>query len=348
MNRILIALCALFLAGASLAGDLTITRLVSAGDSANPAPAPPDLDSFPAGGTNVITFDWVTLPASNNPDHPSVAYLNANTLTPSGVTGAGAVTYAFRLMKYKISVAEIKALQAANPALSFLPQNVNMANWHVDSPWMTGNQMIRLRFVNWCNRVHGYHDAYRFDSMGYWKMWDAADSWVDNGKTNRFRHKDCFYFLPSKDESTKAFFWDYNNLKYWAYQFGSDSAPTYTTNYGTTAGTVYGGAIGHPEYGPAPVRQAGGLSLNGLGCVLNAWECLESASDGLNDSVDNNEWVLVQGGKWYTGIGSITHLDYERPYEATNNLTKSPLGAITVQADWSNPNNALRLGSKVP
>lgn len=342
MNRILLILLLSQSVRAATAnvGLLSVGTVSVNGIAESPASSYP-IDYFPSGGTNLIQIEFVTIPASDNDWNTNFVF---NSPDKTGEpTNAGKVTYGYRMSKWKVSVAEITAWKTANPALSWLPP-LNANGWDDDTPWMTYNQVVRMRFANWLNDIHGKQRAYNFDGEGYWQMWPEEDSLVADGRTNRFRHKDAFYWVPSVDEYHKAMFWDADNSKYWAYHFGSDSTPTYTSTPGTTAGTIVGGYEETPELGPPPVLESGGLSLNGLGCIGAAWDPTDSAADGYNDDNSNDEWITVLSGKWYTGVYGYVGSDHERPYGAS---VPGPLGYWNTIYP-THPNCGMRIGSKIP
>lgn len=297
------------------------------------------LDTFHLGGTNTLTIDFVAFPASANPGSPFFCRLT------NGVTRVGAVPYAFRLSRNVLSQGQVKALQAAHlPELAWLPTEASAypdhrMDWGDDRPAMHFNHYMRMHLVNWLNRQKGFHDAYRFDADGQWQLWEVAESWQLDGRTNRYRHKDCFYFLPSLDEFHKAVYWDPVRRRYWKYPFGSDQPPRAVPR-GQAPGTLVVGQA--YDLGPAPIDQAGGATLNGLRGIGNVWNALETSISLVNRGTSNDDWIMVRGSKWWFKAGACRadRFDFERPLGYRR--SKPPYG------DPVNDSNGVRLASRMP
>jgi hypothetical protein len=228
-------------------------------------------DTF-GSGTNTFTIDFVTIGnAGNAPD----------------TTGYGSVPYAYRIGKYEISHND--ATKANASGLS----NFTARAWTGDQPAGRISWYEVAAFVNWLNTSSGYQAAYHLNFVdGAWimQLWDSTNAWTAGG-TNRYRHKNARYFLPSENEWYKAAYYNPAGDNYFLYPTGSNTAPTAVPK-GTNPGTaVYAGVTS----APANVIEAGGLSPYGtMGQGGNLWEFNETAWDGANDSA--SEFRVFRGG----------------------------------------------------
>lgn len=342
LRLILISLLLPLLAVAQTANVtlLSVTTLSSSGGASHTPESPYELDTFPIGGTNVFTVEFMTVPATAN---DPIAEYTFQSPYGTNVLPVAAVDYEFRMMKYKFDNGQVQAMYDANPGLSFLRQPCDINGWGTNKTWLYHNHVARMRFVNWMNRVHGYQPAYNFDASGYWALWPVEDSLVHCGRTNRYRHKDAFYWIASIEEFSKAMFWDFDNEKWWDYPFGSDSQPTYTETPGTVDGTVVGNY--DASIGPAPVLLSGGLSINGFTSLGNGWDPVETPAHGYeNLEVNNDQWIIVKNTRWDYQLHSRLTSDYERPYGSTNSSSGS-LGEVFVSSP-THPNGGLRVCAK--
>ena len=207
-------------------------------------------------------------------------------------TGFGAVSYSFNMGKYEINRDLIaKANSAVGLGISLFDLTSSGGNG-TNRPATGISWYEAAKFVNFLNTSKGYQAAYFFDGSGNFQVWSSARS----SGNNFFRHKDAYYFLPSVDEWYKAAYGGPNGVWY-NFATGNNSEPPAVS--GGTSGAVYGN-----QSGPADVNNAGGLSPFGtMGQGGNAWEWVESAKDGINNTTDENR--LFRGGSW--GVtGSIS------------------------------------------
>jgi len=222
-------------------------------------------------------------------------------------TGFGAVSYTYNLGKYEISRDMIeKANLDGNLGLTLMTMT-NLASNGLNKPAIGINWNEAARFVNYLNTSKGYQAAYNFtttganDNITIWSLGQYIGS-------NRFRHKDAYYFLPSMDEWYKAAYGSAFKLP-----LGGFSWNSYPTRNGDVPVAVNGGssdgtAVYDGQLGPADITNAGGLSAYGtMGQGGNVWEWIETASDGLNDTPD--EARLQLGGSWaYLGTEQLSNL----------------------------------------
>jgi formylglycine-generating enzyme len=246
----------------------------------------PSRDTF-GSGTNTFTIDFVPI---GNPG-------NSN-----DISGYGGVPYTYRLGKYTISQNQIDA--ATRNGL----QNVTAGAWIGDQPAANISWYEAAAYVNWLNTSKGYAPAYNLTlTNGAWSMalWQTTPdskgnvAWI-NGGTNLYRNANCVYFLPSENEWYKAAYYDPGKSKgnggYWLYSTGSNLTPS-SVPWGTSSGTA---VFNQPEgYGPASVKQAGGLSPYGImGQGGNVWQWIEKFESS-SFSVIEKGWVFFRGGAWY-------------------------------------------------
>ena len=234
-------------------------------------------------GANTLTLEFVTIGNAGNADDRGAG-------GGSYSSPYGGVSYGYRMGTYEISQDAITKATANGLA------SVTAGAWAGSKPAADMMWYEAAAFVNWLNdqRTPGLK-AYQLDAGASWLTpWASGDAWQAGGQ-NLYRHKDAYYFLPSEDEWYKAAYHKNTgvNADYWDYATGSNTAPTAVAS-GTTAGTaVYG-----MQDGPlTDVHLAGGLSAYGtMGQNGNAWEWIESAYDGIN----NSSWEdrAGRGGCW--------------------------------------------------
>ncbi|MHC4562208.1 MAG: SUMF1/EgtB/PvdO family nonheme iron enzyme [Planctomycetota bacterium] len=129
---------------------------------------------------------------------------------------------AFRMGKYEVTRAQWDVFVAAAGAPTGTP-----ANAFDNAPTTTGNQPVNnvsffeaIQFVNWLNISSGEQAAYKVVG-GVFDVWSVGESYEG---TNRYRHKDAFYFLPDLDEVLKAAYW--NGTSFNTYANATNTAPT--------------------------------------------------------------------------------------------------------------------------
>ena len=190
----------------------------------------------------------------------------------------GEVPYVYNLGKYEISRDMInKANNLGNLGITLYDMSGNGGNGaNRPAPGVSWNEAAR--FVNWLNTSKGYQAAYNFLSNG---ANDNISLWGEGqySGTNKYRHKDAFYFLPSADEWYKGAYGSPSG-NWYDYATGSNGAPTPVSS-GSDAGT----AVYNLQSSPADIYEAGGLSPYGtMAQGGNEWEWNETAYDGINDS----------------------------------------------------------------
>ena len=232
-------------------------------------------------GTNAFSIEFVTI---GNPGNAPDTGTYFNTATSYS---AGSVAYTYHLGKYEISRGQIDSANMAGGLGITLDDMTVFGGNGLNRPATGISWFEAAKFVNYLNTSQGKQVAYRFDGSGNFQLWGAGQY---NG-TNQYRHKDAFYFLPSKDEWYKG-------------AYGSPSGVWYdfptASNYeplGVSGGTAVGTAVYKYQLGPADVTDAGGLSSYGtMGQGGNVWEWSESGLDGVNDSLAENR--VMRGGSW--------------------------------------------------
>ena len=196
-------------------------------------------------------------------------------------TGYGAVSYTYRIGKHEVSEAIIDAYNKRSRGAK-ITKDTRGAN----KPATSVSWNEAARFVNWLNTSQGHQAAYKFadkEELSNIELWNKEEAWQLGGE-NLYRHKDAHYFLPSENEWYKAAYYDpkANDGKggYWDYATGSDEAPEAVAS-GSQAGTaVYGKYHSYSD-----TTNAGGSSPYGtMAQNGNAWDWVESARGGVNDS----------------------------------------------------------------
>ena len=214
-------------------------------------------------------------------------------------TGFGSVAYSYNLGKYEISRDQIEKANASGGLGITLYDMTSHGGNGANRPASGISWNEAARFVNWLNSSKGYQAAYNFTTTGPTDditLWEAGQY----SGTNRYRHKDAYYFLPSLNEWYKGAYYDPDkswNGGYWNYPTKSDIPPS-PAGAGTTPNTaIYARGL---EPGPEDITLAGGLSAYGtMAQGGNVIEWTESARDGLNDSA--GERRELRGGGWANG-----------------------------------------------
>lgn len=243
-------------------------------------------------GTNQFSIDFVTI---GNPGNAA----DEGRYARYGETYfAGSVDYIYRLGKLEISremIERANNIGSLGITLANLDSYGGISGGNIPTRAATGISWNEAaKFVNWLNISKRYQAAYNFTTSG---PNDNATLWSfgQYSSNNQYRHKDAFYFLPSRDEWYKGSYFDPNKAGgsgYWDFPTGSDIAPTPVSN-GRDAGT----AVYADQPGPADIDNAGGLSPYGtMGQGGNVYEWTESAWDGVNNlSGEDRE---LRGGAW--------------------------------------------------
>ena len=248
-------------------------------------------------GANQFTMDFVTI---GNPGNA------ADTRWSLGPVGS--VAYTYNLGKYEVSRDMIDKANAAGSLGITYSAHSSTAN----KPATAISWYEAAKFVNWLNTNQGFQAAYKFDGSGNFQLWSAGDVGYD--ANNLFRNSLAKYVITSRDEWYKGAYGNLNGT--WnIYPTGSNGAPSHVAN-GTSANTaVYG------QFVPADITSAGGLSPWGtMGQGGNAWEWMETAYDGINNTA--GEAREQRGGYWYyTGING-----FSGDLAANNRFSSNPSG----------------------
>jgi formylglycine-generating enzyme required for sulfatase activity len=246
-------------------------------------------------GTNQFSMDFVEI---GNP---------GNAADPTSIpTSTGAVNYIYNLGKYEISRDQINKANAAGNLGITLQDMTSYGGNGANRPATGISWNEAARFVNYLNTSQGYQVAYKFTTNtanANIMLWGAGEYTSQN---NQYRHKNAYYFLPSRDEWFKGGYFDPNKAGgagYWDFATGGDTAATSVS--GGTSGSVYSQPI--PQ-GPADITSAGGLSPYGtMGQGGNVMEWIEDGGTGVNDSPTASR--EFRGGAWMNGFASMKSTD---------------------------------------
>ena len=209
---------------------------------------------------------------------------------------AGSVGYVYNIGKYEISRDMIIKANAAGSIGITLQDMTSFGGNGVNRPATGISWNEAARFVNYLNTSKGYQAAYNFTTTGAndnITLWGAGQY----SGSNQFRHKDAYYFLPSRDEWYKAAYGNPNG-NWHLYANGSNASPV-----GVASGTS--GVVWNGQSGPADITNAGVLSPYGtMAQNGNVYEWNESAPDGSNNSATENR--EVRGGTWANTDGAAS------------------------------------------
>jgi len=280
--------------------------LVLAGASVN---AESLLETF-GSGANQFQIEFVAI---GNPGNAAD--------TTGSPNPAGSVDYVYNIGKYEISRDQINKANAVGD-LEITLQDMTEFGGNGGSRPATGITWYEAaRFVNYLNTSQGKQNAYRFNESGKFQLWEVEDS--ASGGTNRLRHKDAVYFLPSMDEWYKAAYYDpakVGGAGYWKFPTASDHAPKAISGGKEPATAVYGQDL--PFAGPADTTNAGGLSAYGtMAQGGNVWEWNECAYPGTDKS--ENADRAIRGGSWFYDFSGPEGV-YREILEASSNWNHDP------------------------
>lgn len=238
-------------------------------------------DTF-GSGTNQFQIDFVTV---GNPGNAADA------------TGYGAVPYVYRIGKYEITDEAVRRAVAGGLVGVWAGRYTYQSSPAGNIGWYEA-----AAFVNWLNTSTGRQAAYNLTWNGStWsgmQLWDTTNSWTAGG-TNRYRHKDAYYFLPNDNEWYKAAYYNPVGTNYFLYATGSSTAPT-----AVASGTNPGTAVYFQSVQPAGVDVAGGLSPYGtMGQSGNLLECIDAALDGVPAAGVKD--MTVRGGAWLSSESAL-------------------------------------------
>ncbi|MFN7734251.1 MAG: formylglycine-generating enzyme family protein [Pirellula sp.] len=266
--------------------------------------------SFGASG-NTFTIDFADIGSAGNAAD-----------TTGSPAGSGDVNYGYAISRYEISEAMITRYNASFGNANNLA--ISTSNRGPDRPATNVSWNEAARFVNWLNTSTGGFAAYKFTGSGVnanIAMWTPSDT-LDYDATNPFRSIRANYVLPTIDEWYKAAFFDPVTQTYNKYANGGNTKPTMVGS-GTGANT----AVYHRTYPgnadePAAVNQAGSANSFGVtGMGGNAWEWLETESDGTNNSPSSAR--RYRGGSWASGdfsLSSASNGSFDLPTQSLNNV----------------------------
>ncbi len=242
-------------------------------------------DSF-GSGANAFDIDFVTIGNPNNSDD---------------ITGnpnpAGKVEYTYRMGQFEISEDMVNKANALG-GLGLTHDN-NGAN----KPATSMTWYEAAHFINWLNTDNGGSPAYKFDSGGFFQLWQSGDAGYNSA--NPYRNTEAGYYLPSMDEWYKAAYFDSTTNSYGDYPSADGSQPT-AVGSGAAANTaVYDQPF---AAGPADILLAGGMSPSGtVGQGGNVWEWEETDYDLMNGSgLDDRGF---RGGSWRSNFANLRSLD---------------------------------------
>ena len=225
-------------------------------------------------GVNAFTMQFVTIGNPNNAAD--------TTGTPASV---GSVAYTYNLGKYEVSRDQFAKANAAGILGITLQDMTSNGGNGVNKPATGVSWYEAATYVNWLNTSTGGTAAYKFSGSTF-QLWSSTDAGYN--ANNPFRNSSAKFWLPSTDEWYKAAYGNLNGT--WNnYPTGSDNEPTAVAG-GTAANTaVYDQSV---STGPADITSAGGLSPYGtMGQAGNVWEWTETASDGINNTANENRDV---------------------------------------------------------
>ena len=241
-------------------------------------------------GANAFSMDFVTIGSPGNAGNNTSFY-----------SDVGRVNYVYNIGKHEVSR---EILTKANNLGGLGIPLVSMSGFGGNTPYIpaTGNYWTEAaKFVNWLNLSAGKSAAYKFSGSSF-ALWNPGDSGYN--AQNPYRNLQAKYFLPNLDEWYKAAYYDPTKSGsggYWKFATASDVAPS-----PVSGGTAQDTAVYDQPYfsNPADITNAGGLSYYGtMAQSGNAWEWIETAYDGVNDSAQEGKFRL--GGSWGSdGLGS--------------------------------------------
>lgn len=326
MIRLLaIFICWSVLGAASTAnfGALTVTWGGSGGTITPPEWVP---DNWGSGDT-AFSIEFVTVGDPGN--QPTTNYV--------GVT-VGQVNYPYRIAKYEISEHQMDRARIAGG----LPITLSTLGTNMPATLVTQYEMAV--FANWLNVSAGFAPAYNIGEDGLPSVWPEGQYWT-LGKTNLFRHAECFYFLPDWDELEKAARYKGDTAEWFDYYHGSNDAPTPVNGFFQNGSTSDGTAVYAQEFDS---RYPEWNSTNTVNVVLTTSGgavtgiAFSSWASGFNTSDDTTTvFKVVQGGitnataraaTWQTVEwvpGTLTN------YVAGTGYTDGP-GTITLSGDTVN------------
>ena len=254
-------------------------------------------------GSNSFYLDFVSIGNPNN-KADSLTYIGNPSGVPNTPITPGSVSYNYRLGKYEVTKDMVDKVNNASGLGITLTSRSTQPN-HV----ATGISWFEAaKFVNWLNTSKGYQPAYNFVN-GSFTLWDVSNS---VSASNRYRHKNAFYFLPSIDEWWKGAFYDYQLDYYWNFSNRSDDIPV-SVSSGTQQNTLVYNQPFPWNGGTTPnAYQTGGISAFGtMGQSGSLAEWSENAADGTNNNNTENK-VLMNNSSFVSSSFDISSNSFPR------------------------------------
>ena len=233
----------------------------------------------------------------------------------------GSVAYTYNLGKYEISRDQIAKANIEGGLGITLQDMASFGGNGAARPASGISWNEAAIFVNWLNTSTGNTAAYKFDENGSLQSWSAGQY----SGNNTFRHKNAYYFLPTRDEWYKGAYGSPNG-NWYDYPTGGDFSPL-----DVSGGTDPDTAVYNGQTGPADVTFAGGQSAFGtVGQGGNIWEWNETVYNGEFDGgiTDENKREL-RGGSW-GGYNLGFGLEASSQYGADHLETESYLFGFRV------------------
>ena len=112
----------------------------------------------------------------------------------------GSVAYTYNLGKYEISRDQIAKANIEGGLGITLQDMASFGGNGAARPASGISWNEAAIFVNWLNTSTGNTAAYKFDENGSLQSWSAGQY----SGNNTFRHKNAYYFLPTRDEWYKG------------------------------------------------------------------------------------------------------------------------------------------------
>jgi len=261
-------------------------------------------------GANQFTIDFVPISGdASSANGTNISYFTSGDWRYREFTDPGS---SYRMGVYEVTNdqwekfrAELGVPVMGTPSNAYDRGFRNRGTGTTNVPTNNASWYEAAQMVNWLNTSTGHQAAYRFTGTQgtgdyTFAIWSPADA---AGGTNRYRHKDAFYFLPTEDEWVKAAYWNGTTLQDYATKAGES-----LTQGDGTSGTGWnywddnGGYATDPR-GPWDVG-SGSEELNGTYDMMgNIWEWMETPYSDTGYSVSSPRgW---RGGYWGYVSGAL-------------------------------------------
>lgn len=246
-------------------------------------------------------------------------------LASDGTTDHGAVSYAYRLGRYEVSIGQYTAFLSSVAAVTSQAHIVNLWNSRMAtdaniaaiartgsgtlaSPYsysVIGSADRPITFVSW-------FDAARFANWLQNGATGAADTetgaYTLNGATNGviFRNPTATWWLPSNDEWYKGAYYKSGstNSGYWLYPTQSDEAPNNSIGSASNQANYYVGVYPNGDFATGGAEYTNTQNyLTELGSFSGSESAYGTFDQGGNvreiaDTVDGKSTVMMFGGTW--------------------------------------------------